>query len=160
MASTRCSSAGGETICFGAGGGTGGRIQRFNWAGELTWDYVVSDDQIVQHHDIAPMPNGNVMVLVKERISDERAIAAGRVPASVQGSQLFADGLLEVRPTGLNTGEVVWKWRLWDHLVQEYDRSKANYGVVAEHPFRCRDHRTVGHNHLDSVGRADKQTSY
>jgi hypothetical protein len=29
---------------------------------------------------------------------------------------------------------VVWQWHVWDHLVQDYSSSKANYGVVAQHP--------------------------
>jgi hypothetical protein len=28
----------------------------------------------------------------------------------------------------------VWEWHAWDHLVQDYDASKANYGVVGDHP--------------------------
>jgi hypothetical protein len=50
-------------------------------------------------------------------------------------SRLFLlDCLIEVKPTGKTTGEVVWEWHIWDHLVQDHDPSKPNFGNVAEHP--------------------------
>ena len=27
----------------------------------------------------------------------------------------------------------MWEWHVWDHLIQDYDATKANYGVVANH---------------------------
>ena len=39
-----------------------------------------------------------------------------------------------MRPAGESGGEVVWEWAVWDHLIQDFDPSKENYGVVAEHP--------------------------
>jgi hypothetical protein len=47
---------------------------------------------------------------------------------------LIVDSLVEIKPTGKTTGEVVWEWHLWDHLVQDFDKSKANFGNVGEHP--------------------------
>ena len=44
------------------------------------------------------------------------------------------DCILEIKPTGKTTGQVVWEWHLWDHLVQDFDKTKANYGDVAKHP--------------------------
>jgi hypothetical protein len=29
---------------------------------------------------------------------------------------------------------VVWEWHLWDHLVQDFDPGRENYGVVGDHP--------------------------
>jgi hypothetical protein len=60
-------------------------------------------------------------------------VAAGRDVATLRGPSL-ADMIVEVKPTGKTTGEVVWEWHAWDHLIQDHDRSKANFGVVARHP--------------------------
>ena len=46
----------------------------------------------------------------------------------------LADSIVEVKPTGKTTGEVVWEWHAWDHLIQDADPSKANYGDVGKHP--------------------------
>ncbi len=44
------------------------------------------------------------------------------------------DSLIEIKPTGKTTGEVVWEWHLWDHLIQDFDKTKPNFGNVGEHP--------------------------
>src|SRR5262249_4318798 len=42
--------------------------------------------------------------------------------------------VIEIKPTGKTTGEVVWEWHVWDHLIQDHDKTKANFGDVAAHP--------------------------
>jgi hypothetical protein len=123
----------GEKQAIG-GPGAGGRIQEFTWEGELVWDFKFSDDRHLPHHDITRLPSGNVLMIVWDKKTGDEAIAAGRRPDSVQGSHLLPDSLYEVQPTGKTTGKVVWEWHLWDHLVQDLDKSKANYGNVAAHP--------------------------
>ena len=44
------------------------------------------------------------------------------------------DCILEIEPTGKTTGKVVWEWHAWDHLIQDFDDKKANFGDVAAHP--------------------------
>ena len=56
---------------------------------------------------------------------------AGRKPSTAPGS---FNSLIEIHPTGKTTGEVVWEWHVWDHLIQDWDPARANYGEVAAHP--------------------------
>ena len=86
------------------------------------------------HHDAIKLPNGNVLAICWERIEEKEAIAAGRRPETVKDSHLQPDCLVEIKPTGKKTGEIVWEWRSWDHLIQERDKTKPNYGKVSEHP--------------------------
>ena len=91
---------------------------------------------LVQHHDVLKFPNGNYMFLVSEFYSVEQSIAAGANPACLESEGLEADAVVEVRPDGTSGGTVIWKWSVWDHLIQDFDSTKANYGVVADHPER------------------------
>jgi Arylsulfotransferase (ASST) len=79
------------------------------------------------------MPNGNLLMIVWDKKSTEEAVAAGRRPDSVRDN-LMADAIIEVKPTGKTSGEIVWEWHAWDHLIQDHDKSKANYGKVAQKP--------------------------
>ena len=46
----------------GQGGGPGGgRYKKMNWDGDIIWDYYLSDGICVPHHDIAVLPNGNIV---------------------------------------------------------------------------------------------------
>jgi Spy/CpxP family protein refolding chaperone len=130
----RGGSLGAEAQPFGPGPGVGGRVQKFTWDGELVWDFKFFNSKQLPHHDLTPMPNGNVLMIVWDRKTAQEAIAAGRRPEMTGDSHLLPDSLIEIKPTGKTTGEIVWEWHLWDHLVQDFDKSKPNYGNVAEHP--------------------------
>ncbi|MDX1410502.1 MAG: aryl-sulfate sulfotransferase, partial [Saprospiraceae bacterium] len=117
-------------------GGTGGRIERFSWEGELEWAYEYSSAQFHQHHDIEPMPNGNVLILAWELISREEAIAMGRNPMDVGANGLWPEHIVEVQPSGTSGATIVWEWHLKDHLIQDFDSTRANFGVIADDPGR------------------------
>ncbi len=80
------------------------------------------------------LPNGNVLLIVWAKKSAQEAIAAGRNPEIQGDGELRPDFIVEVKPTGKTTGEVVWEWHVWHHLIQDHDVSRANYGDVAAHP--------------------------
>ncbi len=116
------------------GPAAGGRIQEFDWDGNLVWDFEYHSEKRLPHHDAIKLPNGNALLICWEMISEDEAVAHGRRPETVKDSHLQADCLVEIRPTGPTTGEIVWEWRSWDHLIQEHDKTRANYGKVSDHP--------------------------
>lgn len=112
-------------------GGTGGRVALIDWDGRLLWSFNYSSDLHCQHHDALPLPDGNVLMIAWEYKTSEEAIAAGRNPALLTQNKLFPDHLVEV---DTSNDSIVWEWHVWDHLIQDYDSTKANYGVVRDHP--------------------------
>jgi hypothetical protein len=116
------------------GGGTGGRIELFDWDSNLLWSYNYSSVAYHQHHDVMPMPNGHILLIAWEDHSEQEAIDAGRQPGSMPASGLWSEQVVELEPVGTNGATIVWQWRLWDHLVQDFDATKLNFGNVSEHP--------------------------
>jgi len=115
------------------GGGEGGGIEEYDWEGNLVWDFWYTSDKYLMHHDIEPLPNGNILALVVEKKTYDECIAAGFNPQMLRDKELFPDYVIEIERTGTNGGIIVWEWHVWDHLIQDYDPSKANYGDVASH---------------------------
>jgi hypothetical protein len=113
------------------GGGLGGRLQKIDADNNIVWDYLLSTYDYQQHHDVQPMPNGNVLAIAWERKTRQEAIDAGR--QTING-EMWPTMIAEIQPDGATGGNVVWEWHLWDHLVQDADPGKPNYGVVADHP--------------------------
>ena len=46
------------------GGGEGGRVEEYDWDGNLVWEFDLSNDTLMQHHVIRRLPNGNILMLV------------------------------------------------------------------------------------------------
>ncbi|MEO0649168.1 MAG: aryl-sulfate sulfotransferase [Planctomycetota bacterium] len=116
-------------------GGVGGRIQRLAPDGAVVWDYDLGSELRCQHHDIEPLPNGNVLALCWEARSREEALAHGRDPEAL-GEALWSEVILELRPRGADGAEVVWRWDLFDHLVQDRLEEGPDFGAIDEHPGR------------------------
>jgi PKD repeat protein len=115
-------------------GGAGGGVQKITWDGDLVWDFRYSNSEHLSHHDIKPLPNGNILMIAWEFKTRDEAIAAGRDPDTFVGDTFMPDHVIEVKPTGPTSGDIVWEWHVWDHLIQDFDPSKDNYGVVGDHP--------------------------
>ena len=105
------------------------------WDNEVVWSFArLPYDAYLTHHDLEPLPNGNVLLLCWQRKTKAEAIAAGRRPELIPDGEVWDNLTLEIAPDGKGGASIVWSWSLWDHLIQDFDPDKANYGVVAEHP--------------------------
>jgi hypothetical protein len=116
------------------GGGAGGGVQIMEWDGTVIWDYRYNTNGVLSHHDVRSLPNGNVLLIAWETKTRAEAIDAGKNPNYVGSQGLMPDHIIEVEPTAPSSGNIVWEWHVWDHLIQDYDSSKKNYGVVGDHP--------------------------
>jgi len=136
-------------------GGAGGIVQTFDWDGNLTWEYEYSSTLHLQHHDVEFLPNGNVLLIAWEYKSGTEATDQGRDPGTLGDGEVWPDTIIEVEPTGNNSGNIVWQWHVWDHLIQDYDATKSNYGVVADHPELINLNYTMNTNadwtHINAV---------
>ena len=113
-------------------GGGGATIERRTWNNDVLWSYTLNDSTGRFHHDIEVKPNGNVFAIAWEHFSAEEALQAGRDSALVPEDGLWSEMILELSPDGNGSANVVWEWHAWDHLVQDLDASKDNFGVVSE----------------------------
>jgi arylsulfotransferase ASST len=119
--------------------GATGRIEEYDWEGNLVWEFEYPD----LHHDIEVLPNGNILMLAWERFPREDILAMGLNPDLLPPDEtpdnlepfdgLFLDTVIEVNP---DTDEIVWRWAVSDHLIQDYDSASPNYGMIADFPER------------------------
>lgn len=122
---------------FGTGGGKGGILEKYNWNGSLLWSYQISDTNQCQHHDALVLPNGNILAVVWERKNSSQALLAGKNPAVtvlLNNQEVWSEKIIELQPIGTNSANIVWEWKAWDHLVQDFDITKNNFGVINQHP--------------------------
>ncbi|WP_317898776.1 aryl-sulfate sulfotransferase [Aurantibacillus circumpalustris] len=113
--------------------GDGGKIEKLDWNSKVLWQYSLSNKRERRHHDVYPMPNGNVLMLVWEKKSREEAIKAGR-DSMYAGEGLWNEKIIELKPVGTNSAIVVWEWSVWDHLIQDVNTNGLHYGVISENP--------------------------
>jgi hypothetical protein len=99
----------------GTGGGEGGRIEEYDWDGNLVWEMDYHSRDYGTHHDIEPLPNGNILALVVERKSLQECLDAGFTEQSLRDRELLPDYVIEIEPTYPRGGSIVWEWHVWDH---------------------------------------------
>ena len=112
-------------------GPEGGWFQKLDWYGNVKWEYYHYHQNFQPHHDIEPLPNGNFLVIGWERKTEEETLNIGRIQTS---GEFWPLKIVEIDPIGQDSGQVVWEWRIWDHLIQDADSTLPNFGPISDHP--------------------------
>ena len=112
-------------------GGVGGGIQKQSWDGEILWEYEFANEQYQHHHDVEPLPNGNILIIVWENKTAQEAYDMGRETIDNPLNVMWSSAILELEP---ESGEIVWEWHIWDHTVQDVNSELSNFGIISEHP--------------------------
>ena len=108
-------------------GGFGGSAKLIDSNGNTIWEFTVSDENFIAHHDVEMLPNGNVLMMVWERITNQTAVQNG----VDFNTDIFAEKIIEVNPSN---NQIVWEWRSWDHIIQDKFEDLPNFGDVNMNP--------------------------
>lgn len=108
-------------------------LETRDWDNNIIWSFDMQAAGYSQHHDIEPLPNGNILCILSRHYSRAEIITEGKDPNYIDTS-FKIDEIIELQPIGANNATVVWKWEFMDHFIQDFDNTKLNYGTVENHP--------------------------
>jgi len=108
-------------------GGKGGKIQLISPNNNINWEFVYSSQQGEIHHDVEMLPNGNILAMVWEKLDAEIAIEEGYM----NFEDIYPESIIEIDP---KTDSIVWKWSSMNHLIQDFDETKSNFGSISDNP--------------------------
>lgn len=132
--------------------GSNSEIEILDWNSNVIWSYSVAAYGRL-HHDIEPLPNGNILLIVKDQRPVAELIQNGGFSTF---DTVTSEQIIEIQPDLVNGGATtVWEWKVWDHLVQDVDNTKLNFGNVGQSPEKV-DINTWGSTddwlHMNGVG--------
>lgn len=112
-----------------------GGLELVDWDNNTVWSFQINTATALSHHDAVMMPNGHILMLTWEIIEEEELISLGRDPNEIAPEgYAWNEKIIEIEPLGSNGANILWEWRVRDHYIQDFDATKENFGVVAEHP--------------------------
>jgi len=112
-------------------GPIGGVFKKLDYSGDIKWSFDFYNENYHPHHDFEILPNGNILTIGWEKKSFSEVINAGRINIE---NEIWPLVIHEIEPSIEGDIEIIWKWHLWDHLIQDHDSSLNNYGIIKNHP--------------------------
>jgi len=111
-------------------------ITETDWDGNLVWEYrgenIANLERV--HHDKVRIFNQQLgiettLIIAEIKVFYDEAVANGSDPDNNISEDVPAtvDEILEID----RDGNIVWRWFQWDHIIQNYDATKLNFGDPA-----------------------------
>ncbi len=120
--------------------GRSGRLEIIEWDGTVRWQHDFVTDTYMLHHDVVPLPNGNLLGVVWDRRDMDAITSVGYDPENLAENQdhILSERIVEFKPILPDTIEIVWQWDSWDHLVQDHNPllSDTYAERIADYPER------------------------
>ena len=113
-----------------SGAADAGRVQEIAPDGSIVWDYVYSTSDYLSHHDLT-LVGDNVLITAWEVKTSTEVNDAGYDNSN---SDKWPTHFVELADDGNGGATIVWEWHIWDHLIQDMDANKPNYGVISDNP--------------------------
>ncbi|MCX7017769.1 MAG: aryl-sulfate sulfotransferase, partial [Candidatus Sumerlaeota bacterium] len=130
-----------------------GGFTEVDWEGNKVWEYTETRSTYHPHHDFTRIYNSKLSAFTTLYIANKdftaaELIAAGANPAQTPADGAQMDAVVEVDMSG----NIVWEWCFFDHVVQDFDSAKPHYigagKTIADYPERLNINLT-GHNLKD-----------
>ena len=122
-------------------GGGGGILRELTTSNQIVWEYNTINENEIAHHDLTKLPNGNVLTLIWERIP----LAEARSLGASTTSDIFLEKIIEIDPSD---NSIVWQWKSWEHIVQDYFSEQNNYGNLRNNLRKI----DLNYNHVQANG--------
>ena len=78
-------------------------VHLLDWDGSVLWDY--EPKGFGWHHDIEPLPNGNILINAEVDYPNPELIEMGRDPDITPG-HIKVEPIVEIKPNGTNGGDI------------------------------------------------------
>ena len=127
-----------------------GSFKEVDWSGSTIWSYVESRSTYHPHHDFTRIYNPKLkayttLIIANKDFTYAQLVEAGADPARAPSTGAQLDAIVEVDASG----NIVWEWCFFDHLVQDVAPTKSNYvasgKTIADYPNRL-NINLAGHN--------------
>ncbi|HMU04499.1 MAG TPA: aryl-sulfate sulfotransferase, partial [Saprospiraceae bacterium] len=106
-----------------------GTIEERNWDDQFIKSILLNGVGLILEYEVIKLKNGNYLCVGREQVSLQKFEEYGYdIPFT---NPTLSDVVIEVDG---NNGEVVWRWNLFDHVIQDKFPNKRGYGVLKDKP--------------------------